>query len=298
MEQKIENFLLYLRTVRGVSEHTIRNYKLDLAAFQTFTNGIPLGEVTVRILRSYLMDLTLKKRAKRTISRRLSSLRSFFKYALREKWIESNPLELIDSPKLDRPLPKSLSYEEIERLLEQPDTMGLLGFRDRALLELFYSSGLRLSEAVGLSRSDLNFSALSLRVKGKGKKERIVPMTKNAAKWLKEYLEHPLRFVDEKERFSERDPHAVFLNKWGVRLSARSVERLLEGYLISSGLAAKVTPHTLRHSIATHWLERGMDLKTIQLLLGHSSLSTTTIYTKVSGKLKKEVYDKAHPRAK
>jgi len=298
MNDKVNEFLNYLLTVRGYSEHTIRNYRLDLSAFLAHTAPKNLQSITPAKIRTYLAELTHKNRSKRTRLRQLSTLRSFFKYALKEKWIEESPMDQIESPKQDKPLPKSLSREEITRLLEQPPLDTLLGFRDRTILELFYSSALRVSELVALSRSDIDFAASSLRVKGKGKKERIVPMTKSAAKWLKEYLTHPLRFIDEKERKAEQDIEAAFLNKWGNRLSSRSVERSLERYLLQSGLASKVTPHTLRHSIATHWLENGMDLKTIQVLLGHSNLSTTTIYTKVTSKFKKEVYDKAHPRAK
>ena len=172
-----------------------------------------------------------------------------------------------------------------------------LGFRDRVIIELFYSSGLRVSELCALNREDVILPNLSMRVKGKGKKERIIPITKNASRWLHDYLNHPDRYAGSSTFQPQHDPQAIFLNKWGRRLSARSVDRLFRRYLLSSGIAATVTPHTIRHTIATHWLENGMDLKTIQGILGHSSLSTTTIYTKVSTKLKKEVYNKAHPRA-
>jgi len=156
-------------------------------------------------------------------------------------------------------------------------------------MELFYSSGLRVSELVGLNRTDFDPSNGMLHIRGKGKKERRIPITKNAAKWIGDYLNHPGRI--------QKDEAAIFLNKWGTRLTVRSVDRNFESYLLQSGLAATITPHTIRHTIATHWLEKGMDLKTIQLLLGHSSLATTTIYTQVSTKLKKEVYNKAHPSA-
>ncbi|MEX0961791.1 MAG: site-specific tyrosine recombinase/integron integrase [Simkaniaceae bacterium] len=295
--KQCDDYLNYLQNVRGYSEHTLRGYRQDIKLFFDFVGHKNIEAVTTRVIRQYLLEELKKNRSKRTRLRRLSSLRSFYRFALKQKWVKLNPFDSIERQKLDKPLPKSLNEEEITLLLEQPETETYLGFRDRALLELFYSSALRLSEAVALSRADIDFKNRSLRIKGKGKKMRVVPMTATCAKWLHEYLSHPLRFVDEKERFSERDLNAVFLNKWGERLSARSVERLLEKYLLKSGLAAKVTPHTFRHSIATHWLERGMDLKTIQLLLGHSSLSTTTIYTKVTHELKKKVYDKAHPRA-
>jgi len=226
------------------------------------------------------------------VLRRLSSLRSFYKFALREKLVAASPLDEIESPKKEKKLPVSLQYAQVELLLAQPDLSSHLGFRDRAIMELFYSSGLRLSELVGLNRKDFDMNGLVLRVLGKGKKVRQVPITATAAKWMQDYLVHP-------ERSSvEQDSQAIFLNKWGTRLTSRSVDRQFAAYLRASGLSERVTPHTIRHTIATHWLEHGMDLKTIQLLLGHASLSTTTIYTHVSPKLKRAVYDKAHPRAK
>jgi integrase/recombinase XerC len=165
-------------------------------------------------------------------------------------------------------------------------------------MELFYSSGLRISELVGLNKPDFDTVNLTLRVKGKGKKERVIPITKNAAAWINSYLNHPERAMDSDRHQAEKNHDAIFLNKWGERLSVRSVDRNFQFFLKQSGLASKATPHTIRHTIATHWLENGMDLKTIQILLGHSSLSTTTIYTQVSTKLKKVVYDKAHPLVK
>ncbi len=280
-----EKFLNYLHAIKNASVHTLRNYGLDLDDFHKFAKVKDVKAVDKRTIRGYLAHLNQKKVNKRTILRRLSALRSFFKYLLKEGGIPLNPLEEIEAPKLEKKIPAPLSREEIDRLFEQPDTETFLGFRDRCIMELFYSSGLRISELAGLNRSDFDSKNLTLRVKGKGKKERVIPITKNAANWVERYLNHP-----------ERDNHeAIFLNKWGTRLSVRSVDRNFKFYLKKSGLAAKATPHTIRHSIATHWLENGMDLKTIQTLLGHSSLATTTIYTQVSTKLKKEVYDKSHP---
>lgn len=298
MEEAKRKFLDYLKAVKNASEHTIRNYGLDLEAFQGYAKGLSLPQIDKKIVRGYLADLNLKQATKRTILRRLSSLRSFFKYLLKENILQQNPLEEIQGPKLDKTIPASLSYEQVQRLFEQPDTNDYLGFRDRCIMELFYSSGLRISELVGLNRADYDPENLTLRVRGKGKKERVVPITKNASAWIASYLNHPERKIDGERHQAEVDADAVFLNKWGTRLTVRSVDRNFKHYLLSSGLAAKITPHTIRHTIATHWLEKGMDLKTIQTLLGHSSLSTTTIYTQVSTKLKKEVYDKAHPLVK
>ncbi|MEI6243007.1 MAG: tyrosine-type recombinase/integrase, partial [Chlamydiota bacterium] len=172
-----------------------------------------------------------------------------------------------------------------------------LGYRDRSTMELFYSSGLRLSELVQLNRQDLDTGRGVLHIRGKGKKGRVVPITKTAMEWIVSYLNHEERLVKTTEHEAEEDTEAIFLNKWGRRLTVRSIDRHFQTYLKQSGLLGKITPHTIRHTIATHWLEKGMDLKTIQLLLGHSSLSTTTIYTHVSPKLKRAVYDKTHPRA-
>lgn len=290
----IQDFIHHLEVVKNASEHTLRNYHLDLKAFEVFAGK---KEIDKKFIRSYLGHLQMRGVSKRTVLRHLSSIRSLFKYLLKEKKIKENPAADIGSPKLDKPIPKALSYEEVEELFRQPNIDELLGLRDRSIMELFYSSGLRISELASLSRSDFNFRTRSLRVKGKGKKERIVPITQTVAKWIQDYLKDPRRY-EEGKPCAEKNPSAIFLNKWGERLTTRSIDRLFKNYLRKSGLAGNITPHTIRHTIATHWLEKGMDLKTIQMLLGHSSLSTTTIYTRVSTKLKREVYEKAHPRAK
>jgi integrase/recombinase XerC len=206
-------------------------------------------------------------------------------------------MEEIESPKLDKLLPTPLTYGEVQRLFDQPERKTYLGFRDFCIMELFYSSGLRVSELVALNREDFDPAHFVMRLSGKGKKQRIVPITKNAADLVSEYINHSERHIDLNGHLAEADHRAIFLNKWGTRLTSRSVDRNFDKYLVASGLAGHVTPHTIRHTIATHWLENGMDLKTVQMLLGHTCLSTTTIYTHVSPKLKKEVYDKAHPRA-
>jgi integrase/recombinase XerC len=298
MKEWKEKFLTYLQAIRNASVHTLRNYGMDLNDFQAFAQVQDVKGVDKRIIRGYLAHLNQKQATKRTILRRLSALRSFFKYLLKEGAISHNPLEEIDAPKLEKTIPSPLTREEIDRLFQQPDTQTFLGFRDKCIMELFYSSGLRISELAGLNRSDFDQGNLTLRVKGKGKKERVIPITKNAAAWINSYLNHPERVLDGEQHQSEKDPNAIFLNKWGKRLTVRSVDRNFKHYLKQSGLAAKATPHTIRHTIATHWLENGMDLKTIQILLGHSSLATTTIYTQVSTKMKKEVYYKTHPLVK
>ncbi|MGB7978713.1 MAG: tyrosine recombinase XerC [Chlamydiales bacterium] len=284
--KNIDQFLLHLKLAKGVSPHTLRGYKIDLSAFFTFAGG---EEISKKVIRRYLAHLYQKKAASKTVLRKISSLRSFYRHAIREKWVAANPLEEIDTPKKERRLPVSITYPQIQHLFNQPDLSSYLGFRDRVIMELFYSSALRLSELAGLNRRDLDADQCIVNIFGKGKKQRQIPITETAAGWLRRYLNHPER--DEKE------DQAIFLNKYGRRLSPRSIDRNFAAYLKASGLSERITPHTIRHTIATHWLENGMDLKTIQMLLGHTSLSTTTIYTHVSPKLKRAVYDKTHPRA-
>jgi integrase/recombinase XerC len=291
--EAVQRFLEHIKLSRGVSAHTLRGYAIDLEGFRTFSleeGRLSLEAVSKRSVRRYLAHLHERKSSVRTILRRLSALRSFYKFVMREKLVMENPMEEIDSPKREKKLPVSINYQQVQHLLNQPDLTTYLGFRDRAIMELLYSSGLRLSEIVGLNKRDLDIKRLQINVFGKGKKQRIAPITQTAADWLVKYLQHPERI--------EGEVNPVFLNRWGKRLSARSVDRNFALYLKSSGLSERITPHTIRHTIATHWLEKGMDLKTIQLLLGHTSLATTTIYTHVSKSLKREVYDQTHPRAK
>lgn len=325
--QAAYSFLKHLKAVKNSSEHTIRNYAIDLNALKTFLelhwfpnapanslspkiyhNQEPIAEEVARdklnltqidrkILRQFSASLAENGAEKRTILRRLSSLRTFFNYCLREGYIPSNPMEQIEGPKLGKSLPKAISYEQICRLFDMPDTNTLMGYRDRTIMELFYSSGLRVSELAGLNRSDFDPSQLLLKIRGKGKKERIVPVTKNACDWIHAYLNHSERHREIDGHLAEKDHEAVFLNRFGTRLTTRSIDRLFVRYLKESSLAADITPHTIRHTIATHWLENGMDLKTIQLLLGHNSLATTTIYTHVSHKLKQKVFEQSHPRS-
>ncbi|MEZ5315014.1 MAG: tyrosine recombinase XerC [Chlamydiales bacterium] len=317
-------FLHYLRTMKNASEHTVRNYAIDLNSLKNFLERdllpekrsqkidfnrneyernaqneplLSIEKIDRNTLRYFLASLNEKKIGRATLVRRLSSLRTFFKFCVQQKYLTISPAEHLESPKMQKRLPFSLSYSQIQHLFEQPDINSYLGFRDRSIMELFYSSGLRVSELVSLNHHQFDPVSLLLRIKGKGKKERIMPITKNAADWIVSYLEHPERHKNIDGHLAQIDSEAIFLNRFGTRLSSRSVERNFDKYLKTSGLEKKITPHTIRHTIATHWLENGMDLKTIQLLLGHASLATTTIYTHVSPKLKKEVYDKTHPRA-
>lgn len=321
-------FLEHLRVVKNSSEHTIRNYSIDLNAFKIYLEKdllkdlrpedrpdkicyltaykerwkgkdllLALDSIDKKTIRGFLANLNVNHSNKSTIVRRLSSLRTFFKFASSQGLIVSDPTEELETPKIEKKIPTSLTYDQVKILLDQPDVGSLLGFRDRVIMELLYSSGLRVSEVVALNRNDFDSQNLLIKLKGKGKKERIVPITKNATEWILAYLNHAERHLDIDGHMAQVDSQAVFLNKLGTRLTTRSVDRGFDKYLKASGLANKVTPHTIRHTIATHWLENGMDLKTVQTMLGHSSVQTTTIYTQVSTKLKKRAYDKAHPRA-
>ena len=314
-------FLDQLRLVQQLSEHTARCYACDLNNLKTFLENhfeIPVDERLGRIqhtlpteardlandkldvtliqrplIRSFLRQLHAQESSKRTIGRHISSLRTFFKFAINRGIIKKNPMRYIEKPKPRRLAPPYISYEQILQLFEQPDIANYLGFRDRCIIEILYSSALRVSEVIGLNRNDFDRYSLVLFVRGKGDKERIVPITEPAARWLENYLNHPERYQHINAHHAERDHEAIFLNRQGERLTPRSVNRRFEKYFKAVGLMGKVTPHTIRHTIATHWLENGMDLNTIKVLLGHSSFSTTTIYTQVSAKLKKEAYDRA-----
>lgn len=281
----LDSFFEYLKGVRNVSPHTLRNYEIDLRAFMDFSEGV----VTVKKIRQFISEEHQRGLKKRSILRRLSAIRSFCKYLVRKKLLPDNPCDDITPPKLDKPIPKFLTYDQIIALFAAPNITTYLGYRDRTIMEVLYSSGLRVSELCGLDKGDLDFKLLLIKVKGKGKKERVVPFTTTAMEWLKKYLSHPGRVEKEKE--------AIFLNRSGGRLTTRSVDRLFVDYKKKCGIALPITPHILRHSIATHLLENGMDLKMIQEILGHTNLTTTTIYTAVSGKLKKETYRRCHPLA-
>jgi integrase/recombinase XerC len=298
----VDKFINYLKVIKDASKHTLRSYSIDLCSLQDFLSEHDIAktvqQIDRKVIRAYVADLHEKKLSKRTMARRLSAVRSFFKFLIKEKLIDKNPMDDIEQPKLERKIPTTLSLDQIKNFFSQPDTHSLFGFRDRVIMELFYSSGLRVSELADLNRQDFDGENLLLKVRGKGKKERIVPLTKSAADWIVNYLNHPERQHDMDGHKAEKDPKAIFLNRHGERITTRSIDRLFEKYLKVSGLSGNITPHTIRHTIATHLLENGMDLKTIQHLLGHTSLATTTIYTQVSTKLKRKVYQEAHPRAK
>jgi len=300
MRTALGRFLQYLSVERNASDLTIKSYREDLTAlieYLTEARGgrCPRpGEITVLELRGYVGALHEAGYAPTTIARRLASLRSFFRFGQREGWVEVNPAKALRNPRKPRNLPHFLSSEELARLLAAPPGNTSMGLRDRAILETMYSAGLRVSEVVGLNQSDLDLRAEILRVRGKGRKERLAPIGSFAVRALRRWLE--VRRLHASEPAGPNAP--VFVNRFGRRLTTRSVARMLEKYLRTAGLDRRTTPHSLRHSFATHLLDRGADIRSVQELLGHKSLVTTQIYTHVSTASLRAVYEKAHPRAK
>ena len=284
---QISRFLEFMKGVKRVSPHTLRAYESDLRSFHDFVLQKPIESISKYEIRSFLMALHKENISKKTVARKAASLRSFFRYLVLHENLERNPMDLIDPIKQEACIPRAVTKEEIEILLNCVDPSSFSGLRDRCILELFYCSGLRLSEVVALNWDDISLEERLVLVRGKGNKSRIVPFTHTVKKWLHLYREHPQNGLGE--------PGVVFLNKFQKRITCRSVDRMCKSVVKKAGLSPLITPHVLRHSIATHWLDRGMDLKSIQEILGHESLGTTQIYTKVSKTKKEEVYNKSHP---
>ncbi|HWB13895.1 MAG TPA: tyrosine recombinase XerC [Pirellulales bacterium] len=299
MQTAIDRFLQYLTVERNSSALTVKSYREDLQALaaylgERYQSAPQPGEVTTLDLRGYLAALHERQYAKTTIARRLASLRSFFRFGQREGWSEANPAKPLRNPRKSRALPHFLSSADLDRLLAAPPSDKPMGLRDRAILEVLYSAGLRVSELVGLNDGDVDRAEGIVRVRGKGKRERLAPIGSYASKALGHWLR--VRRVSPREKPGIETP--VFVNKSGRRLTTRSVGRLLEKHLTAAGLDKRTTPHTLRHSFATHLLDSGADIRSVQELLGHKSLVTTQIYTHLTTASLRAVYEKAHPRAK
>ena len=299
MKEQLRSFLEYLRLNRNASPHTVAAYDSDLSLFLDFVatdsqksrSDLQPADLSLTVVRAYLADLYRQGQARASVSRKLSVLRTFSRYLRREGWIQGDPVALAVAPKREHKVPAHLSMDEMSTLLDMPDASEPLGKRDRAILELFYASGLRLSELVGLDVEDVNLSARMVRVMGKGSKERIIPFnatTRNSiAAWLK-----------DRAALTKGSEDPLFVNFRGSRLTGRSVQRLVARYMSLCSTRFGISPHALRHSFATHLLERGADLRAIQELLGHVQLSTTQRYTHVNSAQLLDVYRKAHPRAK
>ncbi len=295
MQGRVDAFLSELTAARGVSPHTARAYRADLAEFAAFCAANAIEDpraISPRTLRAFLAALEERSLARASVQRKLSAVRSWLRFLLRRGEMESNPAALLRQRRVSRRLPSVLSEAEIHMLLAAPDAATPLGRRDRALLELLYSAGTRASETVGLDRRDLDLRRGVARVLGKGGKERLAAVGSHAVLALREYLDDPAR-----PRPDTRAREAVFLNARGGRLTTRSLERVLDRHVLAAGIHRRATPHTLRHSFATHLLDRGADLRAVQELLGHAHLVTTQIYTHVSIERLRAIYERAHPRA-
>jgi integrase/recombinase XerC len=330
MKEQLRAFLDFLRFNRNASAHTVAAYEGDLAQFielaarerGTAAADLSPDDLDLGAIRAYMGELHRQGHARASVARKLSALRAFGRFLRREGWLEADPTSLAVSPKRDRRIPAHLSVDEMSRLLEMPDASEPLGRRDRAILELFYASGLRLSELVGLDLDDVNLSARMVRVMGKGAKERLVPFNGAAADSLRAWLRDRASLCAQPStgappplvrragraaaagrrgarpapaRSTGRDP--LFVNFRGTRLTGRSVQRLVARYVAACSTRFGISPHALRHSFATHLLQRGADLRAIQELLGHVQLSTTQRYTHVNAAQLLDVYRKAHPRA-
>ncbi len=280
--KNINNFLDYLKYQKNFSDHTVKNYNTDLAKFYSFVGN---EKITVDLIRKYLKKLYEEKYSTRTISRKVSALKSYFKYLESENLIDDNPMSLISNPKVEKTLPNYLNYDDLERLLDTPDINNKYGLRDALILEMLYSSGCRVSELTNIKIKDINFKERKILILGKGNKERYVYYGTKCENLLNKYLEKEMH-------------EYLFTNKHGNKLNERIVRKIVDDSSKKAGLAIHVTPHTLRHTYATHLLNDGADLKSVGDLLGHENLSTTQIYTHISNERLREVYVKAHPRAR
>ena len=297
-QTQLTQYLEYIQGTKNVSPHTVNNYRRDIEQFLEFLRRLSAGDfmfkaVDVFLARRYLASLVSRDYSRKTVARHIAALRSFFRYLCRVQLIDSNPFVGIRTPKLERRLPQFLDMPEMEDLLKLPPPT-VLGRRDSALLELLYGAGVRVSELVGLSLRNLDLSEQYILVFGKGSKERIIPIGRMAVKAISSYLQESRPSLQRKHAEST---DALFLNHNGTPLSDRSVRRILDKYVTSLAVHKRVTPHTLRHSFATHLLDNGADLRSVQELLGHVSLKTTQVYTHISSERLLSVYRNAHPRA-
>lgn len=297
MIELIDQFIRYMQIDQGRSQNTLQNYRLDLIKFSEFLeteNVEQINNITQQHIQLFLAQLREKGYASSTTNRMLSSLRQFFNHLLREEIIDQSPMTLIDSPKKQKHLPDTLSVEQVDAIIDAVDINTNHGLRDRAIFELMYATGLRVSELTSLKLDELHLSLGFIQTIGKGNKERIIPLGEEASYWLQKYLDE-VRFQFNAK--SKKSTNAVFLTQRGDAFTRQGIWKNLKKYVQLANISTNVTPHTLRHSFATHLLENGADLRMVQELLGHSDISTTQIYTHISKYRLQEVYRKAHPRA-
>ena len=295
MRELVDEFLYYLVVERGLAENTLASYNSDLQQFLQYLEGAGIkkpGDVTRGLMVAYLVKMQQEGRSPATISQHLAALKSFYHFLLRERLVESDPTSNLESPRQTKKLPQVLTVDEVEKLLNQPRPDTPAGLRDKAMLELLYATGLRVSELVALNIDQVHLEGEFVRCLGKGSKERVVPLGQVACFHVRTYLEHGRGKLVKKTT----EP-ALFVNHHGRRLSRQGCWKILKGYVRAANLKKDITPHTLRHSFATHLLENGADLRSVQELLGHADIGTTQIYTHLTRKKMREVYDKAHPRA-
>ena len=297
MLARIDDFLNFLTVEKGYSKNTIDAYRNDLVQFARFLETQQVDDwtkVTKDHLTTFILDMKQREYSSSTVARKVAAVRAFLHFLVSENIIGSDPSENLDSPSVTKRLPRPISQEEIEALLAAPDTeKGTRGIRDKALLELLYATGMRVTEVVSLEVEDVNLASSTVRCLGKGAKERIIPIYPKAVKALEDYLEHARLTL-----IKDPDEKALFVNHRGERLTRQGLWLIIKRYVKQVGISEMVTPHTLRHSFATHMLNGGADLRNVQKLLGHANISTTQIYTQVTNKHLREVYDDAHPRAK
>ena len=300
--EDLTQFLQHLKYERNVSPHTLRNYASDLEQFNAYLFSIekrddmPVADINRLTIREWIAGLHGDHK-KSSVARKLASLRTFFQFLIREGKLESNPAKQVATPRIDRTLPNHLSMEDAVRFIELPDVNTDLGRRDRAILEFLYATGIRVGELVGINIADVDFREKMVRVTGKRKKQRIVPFGEPAAAALTTYMQDTRTVFLNECPITERDANALFLHRRGGRLTTRSVGRMIDKYIRQCADIHDISPHSLRHTFATHLLDQGADLRDIQELLGHARLSTTQIYTQVSMEKMIDVYEKAHPKA-
>jgi integrase/recombinase XerD len=296
MEELIARFIEYLGSERRLALNTLESYGRDLRQYGGFLAKGKItspAEASRATIISYLLHMEKQGKANATIARRLAALKAFYQYLLRMQVVERDPTANLESPKLAKRLPRILSVEEVERLLEQPRADDPSGLRDRAMLELLYATGIRVSELVSLNRDDVNLALGYVRCSGRGARERVVPLGSMAKRWVGEYL---LKSRPSLVR-NQADDGALFVNHHGRRLTRQGFWKIVKRYAVDASIAPDITPHTLRHSFAAHLLENGADLRAVQEMLGHADISTTQIYTQLTRGRLKEVYARAHPRA-
>lgn len=292
MDKLINYFINYFENELNYSKNTIKSYQKDLEIFKTFVKDTNINKIDYNYIREYLSYLYEKNYSKTSIARNISTLRSFFKYLYSENIIKDNPLVLISNPKLDKKLPKVLNYQELENLLLTPDINTPIGLRDACILELLYSTGIRVNELTNIKINDINFMEKKILILGKGNKERYVLFGNLCLKKINDYLRNGRTYLDKDNN------QYLFLNKKGKKISDRTIRTMIDTMCNKASIKMHISPHTLRHTFATHMLNEGADLKTVQELLGHENLSTTQIYTHVSNEYLRNIYLNTHPRAK